>query len=87
MPSTTKVLALAAAVSQAQATYMGFNYGATFTNGAIKQQADYEAEFSAAAALAGTNGAFSSARIYTMVVSIIFSHPATELVPSPSGQA
>jgi glucan endo-1,3-beta-D-glucosidase len=70
MPSTGKVLSLAAALSTAQAAYQGFNYGATFTDGTIKQESDFEAEFKAAQSLAGTDGAFTSARLFTMVVSI-----------------
>lgn len=40
----------------------GFNYGSTFTNGAVKQQADFQAEFSQAQALQGAPG-FTSARL------------------------
>ncbi|KAF6820204.1 glucan 1,3-beta-glucosidase [Colletotrichum sojae] len=64
-----RVLSLAAllsAVSTAQA-FQGFNYGSTFTDGRAKTQADFEAEFRAAASLEGTKGAFTSARLYTMV--------------------
>lgn len=67
-PSGT-LLALAAAVSTANAAFQGFNYGATFTNGALKVQSDFEAEFKTAAGLEGTDGTFNSARLYTMVVS------------------
>ncbi|KAK5107818.1 hypothetical protein LTR62_000632 [Meristemomyces frigidus] len=55
------------AASTASAAVIGFNYGNTFTNGAVKAQSDYEAEFNAAKALAGTNGDFTSARLYTMI--------------------
>lgn len=48
--------------------YVGFNYGATFTNGAVKVQSDYENEFKAAQALVSAPQTFSSARIYTMIV-------------------
>ena len=65
-------LALAATIATARAAYQGFNYGNTFTDGRIKTQADFEAEFSAAARLDGTDGAFTSARLYTMIVSL---HP------------
>lgn len=68
MPSTGTLLALAGAVASAQAAYQGFNYGNTFTDGSAKAQSDFEAEFKTAAGLAGTNGAFTSARLYTMVV-------------------
>lgn len=68
MRSVAALAAFAAAVSPATATYQGFNYGSTFTDGSAKQQSDFEAEFKNAQGLDGTNGAFSSARLYTMVV-------------------
>lgn len=58
---------MAAAVSTASAAFQGFNYGATFTDGRVKVQSDFENEFKTAAGLEGTNGAFNSARLYTMV--------------------
>lgn len=67
MPSANSLLTLATAVSSASAAYQGFNYGATFTDGSIKAQSDYEAEFKAAAGLEGTDGKFTSARLYTMI--------------------
>lgn len=69
MRGTTGLLALAATVSSATAAFQGFNYGSTFTTGAAKVQSDFENEFNAAQGLAGTNGAFNSGRLYTMVVS------------------
>ena len=69
MLPTSGLLALAAAVSTASAAYQGFNYGSTFTDGRPRQQADFEALFKTAQGLAGTNGAFASARLYTMIVS------------------
>lgn len=69
MPSSSRLLTLAAAVSSASAAaYQGFNYGATFTDGRVKVQSDYESEFKTAAGLEGTDGGFTSARLYTMVV-------------------
>jgi glucan endo-1,3-beta-D-glucosidase len=68
MLSSSGLLALAAAVSSASAAFQGFNYGSTFNNGQVKMQSDFEAEFRTAAGLVGTNGAFTSARLYTMVV-------------------
>ncbi|TWU73234.1 hypothetical protein ED733_000446 [Metarhizium rileyi] len=65
MPS--RLLTLAAAVSGAAAAFQGFNYGSTFTDGRPKSQTDFENEFKAAAGLDGTNGRFTSARLYTMV--------------------
>lgn len=75
MPSARVILAalaaaaVAATMVGADPVYQGFNYGATFNDGSIKAQSDFEAEFAAAAKLAGTDGAFTSARLYTMIVS------------------
>jgi glucan endo-1,3-beta-D-glucosidase len=71
---TSIFLSIAAALSStASATiYQGFNYGSTFTGGAAKTQADFEAEFTAAKNLVGTSGAFTSARLYTMIVCLPF---------------
>ncbi|KAI0406907.1 glycoside hydrolase [Xylaria palmicola] len=60
-------LALLAALAPGVcAAKLGFNYGSTFTTGAAKMQADFEAEFTTAAGLRGTAG-WTSARLYTMV--------------------
>ncbi|PHH64600.1 hypothetical protein CDD81_4211 [Ophiocordyceps australis] len=67
MPCSALVLALAAAVSSASAAFQGFNYGSSFTDGRPKARSDFEAEFKAAAGLAGTNGGFQSARLFTMI--------------------
>ncbi|RFU72238.1 gpi-anchored cell wall beta-1,3-endoglucanase [Trichoderma arundinaceum] len=67
MPSSSTLLTLATAISAVNAAYQGFNYGSTFTNGQPKAQNDFEAEFKTAAGLDGTNGAFTSARLYTMI--------------------
>ncbi|GAO15273.1 uncharacterized protein UV8b_04913 [Ustilaginoidea virens] len=64
MPS---LVALAAAISGASAAFQGFNYGSTFTDRSPKVQSDFEAEFKTAAGLEGTNGGFTSARLYTMI--------------------
>ncbi|KAH8820829.1 GPI-anchored cell wall beta-1,3-endoglucanase EglC [Xylogone sp. PMI_703] len=61
------LLAVAAALSTASATFQGFNYGSTQSDGSIKTQQDFQVEFQTAKKLAGTNGAFTSARLYTMV--------------------
>ena len=66
MRALVSALILAAIAS---AAFQGFNYGNTFTDGRLKEQSDYEAEFRTAQDLGGTNGAFSSARLYTMIVS------------------
>ena len=68
MRGTAGLLALAASVSSAAATFQGFNYGATFTTGAAKVQSDFESEFKTAQGLVGTNGGFTSARLYTTIV-------------------
>jgi glucan endo-1,3-beta-D-glucosidase len=69
MLTKTLLLALATASSTTSAAYQGFNYGSTFSDGRGKTQSDFEAEFKSAASLVGTDGAFTSARLYTMVVS------------------
>jgi glucan endo-1,3-beta-D-glucosidase len=69
MAISRNLLALVAAAAQANAAYQGFNYGSTFTDGSPKQQSDFEADFKTAAGLQGTDGGFTSARFYTMIVS------------------
>jgi glucan endo-1,3-beta-D-glucosidase len=63
------LLATAAALTavEAQNGLKGMNYGAFFNNQAPKHRVDFEYEFNAAKNLPGTNGAFTSARLYTMV--------------------
>ena len=68
MYTTSRLAALAATLSTTLAAFQGFNYGSTFTTGAAKQQSDFEAEFRTASGLVGTDGAFTSARLYTMIV-------------------
>ncbi|KAI0876872.1 glycoside hydrolase superfamily [Hypoxylon argillaceum] len=58
--------ALVSVAPAASASKLGFNYGSTFTTGAAKMQSDFEAEFTTAANLKGTQG-WTSARLYTMV--------------------
>ncbi|ROT40665.1 glycoside hydrolase [Sodiomyces alkalinus F11] len=67
MHTLSTLAALAAAISTARAAFQGFNYGNVFTDGSPKTQADFEALFGAAANLDGTDGGFTSARLYTMV--------------------
>lgn len=70
MRGTTGLLAFAATLSSASAAYQGFNYGSTFTTGAAKQVSDFEAEFKNAQNLVGApGGGFTSARLYTTIVS------------------
>ncbi|KAK4897619.1 hypothetical protein LTR27_004765 [Elasticomyces elasticus] len=56
-----------ALVAAASPQYIGFNTGSTFTDGSAKKQSDFEAEFNRARTLQGTNGQFTSARLYTMI--------------------
>jgi glucan endo-1,3-beta-D-glucosidase len=66
---TNTLLSLGALSSSVSATvYQGFNYGSTFTDGSAKVQSDFQDEFTAAQNLVGTSGAFTSARLYTMIV-------------------
>lgn len=67
MPSINSLLTMAAAAGTASAAFQGFNYGATFTDGSVKGQSDFENEFKTAAGLDGTDGGFTSARLYTMI--------------------
>lgn len=60
------LLTLVASSSLASAAYKGFNYGASFKNGAVKQQSNYEAAFNAAKSLQGAPG-FTSARLFTTI--------------------
>ncbi|KAF2765658.1 GPI-anchored cell wall beta-1,3-endoglucanase EglC [Teratosphaeria nubilosa] len=62
-----QLAAAASALAAAQAAYTGFNTGSTFADGKPKQQADFDAEFSKARSLAGTNGHFTSCRLFTMI--------------------
>jgi len=65
---SSNLIALVALLSAASAgSIQGFNYGATHTDGSAKSQDDFQKEFAAAKKLAGTNGAFTSARLYTMI--------------------
>ncbi|KAJ2971899.1 hypothetical protein NQ176_g7467 [Zarea fungicola] len=62
MPSTSSILTLATAVAGASAAFQGFNY-----DNKGKNQQTFEAEFKNAQGLEGTNGGFTSARLYTMI--------------------
>ncbi|KAG8623862.1 hypothetical protein KVT40_008838 [Elsinoe batatas] len=63
---STFVAAAIIASTQAQ-QYTGFNYGNKKPTGELKVRQDYLDEFEAARNLAGTNGQYTSARIYTTV--------------------
>lgn len=68
MQRTTQFLALAAALSTVSAgNIQGFNYGSKNTDNTARMQADFETAFKTAQNLVGTNNAFTSARLYTMI--------------------
>ena len=59
--------ALSATVATASAqVYKGFNYGATYSDGSIITEPEFEAQFNAAKSLVGASG-FTSARIFTLI--------------------
>jgi len=63
----TTFLSLLASLATANAVSQGFNYGNTMSDGSYKLEATYVSEFKRAQTLQGTNGAFTSARLYTMI--------------------
>ena len=67
MRFSSVLIAGAALLSSAEAAYVGFNYGAFFGNNQAKGYNDFRYEFEAAQTLPGTNGQFTSARLYTMI--------------------
>ena len=62
------MMAVAAAATTASA-FQGFNYGATYADGRLRVQQDFEKLFDTAQKLEGTDGQCNSARLYTMIVS------------------
>ncbi|KAF9741138.1 hypothetical protein PMIN06_005576 [Paraphaeosphaeria minitans] len=60
-------LAVAAAFPVADAAIKGFNSGSTFSTGQNKQQIDFAYEMRAAQQLPGTDGAWTSVRLYTTI--------------------
>ncbi|KAL8980217.1 MAG: hypothetical protein Q9205_004637 [Flavoplaca limonia] len=65
---TYGILALAASLVTASAQALqGFNYGSVFTNNAPITGGEYERLFNTAKQLAGTSGAFTSARLFTTI--------------------
>lgn len=70
MCTNALIMALAAALllPVSASTTVGFNYGANAPNGSVYQQSDFQSMFTGAQALAGTNGMFASARLYTSIV-------------------
>ncbi|RSL95146.1 hypothetical protein CEP52_012233 [Fusarium oligoseptatum] len=67
MPSPSHILTLVTTLGATSAAFQGFNYGTTLSDGSAKTQSDFENEFKTAASLEGTGGAFTSARLYTMI--------------------
>jgi glucan endo-1,3-beta-D-glucosidase len=79
----THLLAVAAlSLSTSATVYQGFNYGATQTDGSVKQQSDFQSEFQTAKGLVGASG-FTSARLYTMIVSQMSSQSPCVTVTNP----
>jgi len=69
MRAAFRLVALAATLSPGLAAFhQGFNYGSVLPGGG-SGVSDFEAAFRTSQGLAGTNGAFSSARLYTTIVS------------------
>lgn len=77
--NTYLAAAAAAAVSGVSAgAIQGFNYGSLNPDGSFASQSDYENQFNAAKQLAGTNGAFTAARLYTTIVRMSFDNSAND---------
>lgn len=71
--------ALTAIASVNAGNLQGFNYGSTRTDGSGKAKADFQEEFLAAQKLPGTNGKFTSARLYTMIQAGTASDPISAI--------
>jgi len=68
MQQISQILALAATLSTASAgAIQGFNYGSTGVSNNALEQSDFETLFKTAKNLVGTENAFTSARLYTMI--------------------
>ena len=67
MLSSTFVAAFAACLSTAYSQFQGFNYGSTNTDSSPVTLDQFTNDFNTAKALAGTNDAFTSARLYTCI--------------------
>ncbi|TVY23385.1 putative glucan endo-1,3-beta-glucosidase [Lachnellula hyalina] len=76
------LLAVAASVASASAASQGFNYGSTKSDGTFLYQADYESLFTAAQGLTGTNGGFTSARLYTTIQGGSSTNEPSEAIPA-----
>lgn len=64
---STFLAAFAACFSTAYSQFQGFNYGSTNTDGSPVTLEQFTSDFTTAKALAGTNDAFTSARLYTCI--------------------
>lgn len=73
----THLLAFALSLASSEAVYQGFNYASTNPDGSSRTQSDFQAQFQTAKNLKGTSG-FTSARLYTMIVSETDPCPSTE---------
>lgn len=83
MRSAAALLTLAASVVEVAAVYKGFNYGATKSDGyAPRVQSDFQSLFATAKSLVGAEG-FTSARLYTTIVSVFIDLRSGIMVPSP----
>lgn len=69
MRSSTSIAALAGLSAVSAQAIQGFNYGASNSDGSIKDQQRYQDEFKVAKSLVGTCG-WTSARLYTSIVSL-----------------
>ncbi|KEF54485.1 murein transglycosylase [Exophiala aquamarina CBS 119918] len=61
------LLGFSSAASTVRAQLQGFNYGATFEDGSCRLASDFVGTFNSAHNLAGTDGSFTSARLYTTI--------------------
>ncbi|RAK79360.1 GPI-anchored beta-1,3-endoglucanase EglC [Aspergillus fijiensis CBS 313.89] len=77
--------AMALAASTAEAVSQGFNYGNKKADESSMFQADFEASFKTAKGLVGTDGGFTSARLYTMIQAYSTNTPI-EAIPAAIAQ-
>ncbi|PYI32735.1 glycoside hydrolase [Aspergillus indologenus CBS 114.80] len=81
----TTLAAMALAASTAEAVSQGFNYGNKKADESSMFQADFEASFKTAKGLVGTDGGFTSARLYTMIQAYSTNTPI-EAIPAAIAQ-
>lgn len=77
----SSVCALAASLSISSATFQGFNYGSTKSDGSFNFQADFTSLFKASKGLVGASG-FTSARLYTMIQGGSSTNEPTQAIPA-----